>query len=490
MNPLASIPSLGSGREQLRLMRADAIGLFDDLASRKRDLVRFDILFGSVVIAGTADLAREVLVTRAKDFEKSPSFRAALWPIAGQGLFTSEGDLWRRQRKLMAPVFPPTSLARFAPDMTACAERAALAWQDGEVVDVVREATRITMAIAGKTLFDADTFDEADELGRALTTTLAWASTAARSSSLVAQTRLKVKLEILADGAPPALAHRMRKIAERLLLPVLWPGARTRELRAAVAVLDGRVERMIADRRARPSGHRDLLTLLLAARDENEADHAVMSDRQVRDEILTLFTAGHETTAAALAWALILITQDRAVYDRLRAEVDALGRVPTYEDLPKLPIAARVFKESLRLYPPVYVFSRVAVVDTSLGGHRIPKGTLVLVSPYAIHRRDEVWPEPRRFDPERFLPEHEATRDRFAFLPFGAGPRTCLGIHFGLMEGPLVLATLLHHVEFEPQITSLPAAEPITTLRPKGAVPMRVYLRGPRGSAARAALAT
>ncbi len=469
---------MGSALDQLRSMRDDRLGMLRRFNDERGDVARFPFLFGDVVVVNAPDLVHDVLVTRARAFEKSPIMRASLHPLAGLGLFTSEGELWRRQRKLMAPMFQHASIAHFAADMTACAERAARTWRDGATVDIARETTRITMAVAGKTLFDADTFTDADELGAALTTALEWAGTESSSVTLIAQARAYVALGRLADRLPDRLAAPARDLAERSMVPILWPGERTRALRAAVDVLEGRVARMIAERRASP-GRRDLLSLLLEAK--SDEDGAAMSDKQVRDEVLTLFVAGHETTATALAWALMLLAQHREVYARLREEVDALGRMPTFEDLPRLGVALRVFKESLRLYPPVYLFGRVAVADVEVGGYHLPKGTVVLVSPFALHRRRELWPDPERFDPERFTPEQEARRHRSAYIPFSAGPRTCIGNHFALMEGPLVLAALLHHADFELVDPRGAEPEPMATLRPKGGIPMRIRLRAARG---------
>jgi cytochrome P450 len=202
-----------------------------------------------------------------------------------------------------------------------------------------------------------------------------------------------------------------------------------------------------------------------------------MSDRQVRDEVLTLFVAGHETTASSLAWSLMLLAQHPTEYARVRAEVDAVGYIPSFADIPRLALCGRVFKEALRLYPPVYLFGRQAASDVEIGGYAMKKGTIVVISPYALHRRPEIWPDPDRFDPDRFLPDAEAARPRTAFLPFSAGPRTCIGNHFALMEGPLVLATLLLHADFELLDPRGSTPEPTATLRPKGGIRMRIKRR-------------
>ena len=291
------------------------------------------------------------------------------------------------------------------------------------------------------------------------------------------QSRLRFGLEATADRVPSSAGASLRKLAKRIEPPVLWPGERSRKLKSALSVLERRVARMIAERRddaATTRTRRDLLTLLLSARDE---DGSGMSDRQVRDEVLTLFVAGHETTANALAWSLTLLAQHPEIYARVRAEVDALGRVPTSADLPKLALCLRVFKEAMRLYPPVYMFGRVAIADVDVGPYRLPRGTIVLACPWALHRRPDEYPHPERFDPERWLPEEEAKRPKTSFLPFSAGPRTCIGNYFALMEGPLVLATLLHHADFSLASTRPIEPEPSATLRPKNGVPMTITRR-------------
>jgi cytochrome P450 len=470
---LEEIPTIGSVQEQIVLMRRDRIGALRRFNADGLDLGRLSYLFGDVVLVNTPELVHDVLVTHARAFEKSPILRGALHPLVGQGLFTSEGDLWRRQRKLMAPLFHPATLGRFAEDMRVCTERVVASWKDGATLDAARETTRITMAIAGRTLFGVDIHDEADELGAALTTALDWAGEESSSLTMIVQSRLTVGLELLADRVGAPLADRLRRLAERTLVPIRWPGERTRALEAALAVVDARVARLIADRRARPDASSDLLSLLLGAKGE---DGTAMSDRQVRDEVVTLFVAGHETTATALAWALMLLSQHREVAERLQREVDALEGPPQATDLPRLPLALRVFKEALRLYPAVYLFGRVVVADVVIGGYLLPKGTIVLVSPYATHRRPSLWPDPDRFDPDRFLPEAEARRHRSSFIPFSAGPRTCIGNTFALMEGPIVLATILRRAELALVDPAGATPEPSATLRPKGGMPMRVRL--------------
>ncbi len=237
-------------------------------------------------------------------------------------------------------------------------------------------------------------------------------------------------------------------------------------------MIDRRVDRMIADRRASGTARPDLLSMLLGARDESGNP---MSDKQVRDEIVTLFIAGHETTATALAWTLYLLARHPEACARARAEARSLpGPTVQSRDLPALGYCLRVFKEAMRLYPPIYFFGRQATIDTTLGGYAIQRGQIVLISAYALHHRASIWPDPERFDPSRFEPAAEEGRHRQAYLPFSAGPRTCIGNLFALMEGPIVLATILRRVELELTSDAVIVPDSSATPRPKGGVPMRV----------------
>jgi cytochrome P450 len=472
VDDLPVLPSRGPFGRTLQF-RNDPLGFLRDL-SRGGDIFRVRLLDKLVVVVTSPDLLHEVLVDRHASLRKSPVMRYVLYPLAGEGLLTSRGELWRKQRKLMAPIFTPAQIASFADAMVQCAQRAADTWRDGQTVDAWRETTRIAMSVAGKTMFDAETFSEADEIGNALTVAVRWSADEVTSVLPVLQSKVQDLLERLSGRLPQPLGERARGAADRLHGPLFYFTGEDRRLAEAIALLDERVQRMIDQRRAgepRP----DLLGRLLQARDEDNG--ARMSDRQVRDEILTLFVAGHETTATALAWCLYLLARHPEIHAAARAEADALGRPPRYEDLPKLRLAAKVFKEALRMYTPFPMFDRLVAEDIEVGGHRVPAGSVLLIPPYAMHHRPDIWPDPERFDPERFRPEAEAARSRHAFLPFSAGPRVCIGNHFALMEGPLVLATLLQRADLE-----LPGAEPIEpeihgTLRPRGGVPMRVKLR-------------
>jgi cytochrome P450 len=231
---------------------------------------------------------------------------------------------------------------------------------------------------------------------------------------------------------------------------------------------------MIDERRRSSEVHGDLLSRLLEAKDD---DGAPMSDRQTRDEILTLFVAGHETTATGLAWTIHEACKNPKIYAEMEREADAVGDSPTIADLGKLDTCLRAFKEALRIYPPVYMFGRDATTAVELGGYDLPRSTNVMISPWVMHRQRHVWPDPERFDPERFQPANESKRHRYAYLPFSAGPRFCLGIHFAYIEAPLILATLLRRFRFE--LLAEDQAEPSATLRPKNGVRVRVHARRP-----------
>ena len=478
MKDRRDIPLLpGAGRlGHLAAFRADRVEFLKRVVQFDRDLSRVQLLVKPAYFVTSPALLQEVLVSKAKSFEKSRALRLALYPLAGEGLFTSRGELWKRQRRLMAPMFQHGQIAQYARSMAGCAARGMEAWKPGESIDVAREMTRITMSVAGETLFEADTFDQADELGAALTTALDWTNHHAGALPQILQIRVRFGLEKLAPLAPAPLRARLTRLITRLEAPVLIPGEESRALQEAIDLLNRRVQRMIDDRRAAGLTRPDLMTRLLAARDEG--DGLAMSDQQVRDEILTLFVAGHETTATALAWSFYLLARHPEVYARVQAEADALGHAPTADDLPRLAYTGRVFKEVLRLYPPVYFFSRESTQEVEIGGYLFPARSLIFISPWVIHRRPDLWPEPLRFDPDRFTPEAEAGRAREAWLPFSGGPRVCIGNHFSLMEGPIVLAAITRRVTLGLTSPEEVLPEPTATLRPKRLV-MTVQARTP-----------
>ncbi len=455
---------------------------------------RMRFLHVTVLLVSSPEAVREVLVDQASAFEKAPATRLLLRPLARQGLFTSEGPLWRSQRRLMSPLFHATQLASYVPAMNEVTRRAIASLRDGESLDLSRLMTRITMGVVGATLFGTETFAAADELGDALTTTLKWVDDNQASNFLTLQLSLAGALEQLRPRVPSALEDAERRLEAILKEPVLLPSARDPRLIAALGVLDTYIRRMIAERRAPAGAHEspdereraDLLTRLLFARDLEPELRAQelgggMSDEQVRDEAMTLFVAGHETTANALSWAFYLLARNPEARARVQAEADAIGpEGVTSEALPKLEYTTRVIKEALRLYPPLIILGRRSLEPFTMMGERYPARALLFVNIYGLHHDPALWPDPDRFDPDRFLPEREALRHKAAWLPFGVGPRVCIGNSFALMEGPIVMATLMRSmtVDIPPGRDIEPDA--CATLRPKGGLPAVVRRRSAR----------
>ncbi len=436
----------------------------------------------SLLVVSSPDAARQVLVEQASAFEKSPAQRLLLRPFAGDGLFTSEGELWKSQRKLMSPLFHASQLASYVPAMNDVTRHAAAQLRDGESFDLARLMTRITMGIVGATLFGTETFAAADELGAALTTALKWVDDNVASGFLTLQMSVIHAADELGPRVPAVLDDIKERIQRALRDPILLPGSHDAQLCAAIGVLDTYITKMIAARRGDPSldERGDLLTKLLLARDAEPGalSSQGMSDDQVRDEAMTLFIAGHETTANALAWAFYLLSRNPEARARVQAEADALpAQGVTVFEPARLAYTTRVFKEALRLYPPIILLGRRSLEPFTLADGPYPEDVLLVVNPYGIHHSADVWPDPERFDPDRFLPEREAERHKAAWIPFGVGPRVCIGNSFALIEGPLVLATLMRTLTFD--INPRRSIEPdsFATLRPKGGVPARVRRR-------------
>lgn len=388
-----------------------------------------------VILFNKAEHVQSILVEHAYDFSKGRLIHQA---FGGNGLFVSEGEFHRRQRKLMAPVFQPRHIASYAETIVQYGERIQQEWQDGAVVDLNQQMIALTMSIIGKVLFDADVFNETDELGAAM-----------------------------AIG----FEYTTRRLSSLFMPPLSWPTPRNLRTRKATQEVQDRMQRMIDARRKSSTGRNDLLSILLQARDE---DGKEMSDAQLMDECLTLLGAGHETTAAALAWTWCFLCQHSDVYQKVQHEVDSVlqGRTPTYDDLARLPYCLQVFKETMRLYPPAAAILREALHDIEIDGYLVPKGYSVFLSPYTLQRKPEYFPDPETFDPERFTPEREKQLPRYAYIPFGAGPRICIGNHFALMEGQLLIATLAQRVTFTlvPGQTIEPDPVHNLALRPGGKV--------------------
>jgi len=422
----------------------DRLGLLQRVA-REDDVCGMHFGPFPVILFNKPGHVHSILVEHAYDFDKGLAIHHVFRPVIGDGIFSSEGDFHRHQRKLMSPPFQPRHIASYADIMGQYGEQIQQSWTDGAVIDVNRQMTSLTMSIIGKALFDADVFTETDELGAAMTIITEYVAHA------------------LSTLLPP---------------PYSWPLPRNLHMHKAVQVVRNRIQRFIDERCTNPTERNDFLSILLKARDE---DGNPMRDEQVMAECATLFGAGHETTATALAWTCYLLCQHPESYQKVQQEVDSVlqGRTPTYDDLARLPYCLQVFKEAMRLYPPAYAFSRRALRDVEIDGYLVPKGRVVLLAPYTLHRREEYFPDPEKFDPEHFTPERERRLPRYAYLPFGAGPRICIGMYFAMMEGHLLLATLAQRGSFSLVPGQAIDPDPVhhLALRPVGAVNVVVKKR-------------
>ena len=428
-------PRRGAPVRSTLAFRRDILGLVEGMQRRYGDLARWRVGTIRFYLVAQPEWVRDILVTRHRLFIKSRALQRAR-VLLGEGLLTSEGDFHLRQRRLAQPAFHRERVAALAGEIAAISARTAEGWRAGETVDAGREMNRMTLAIAGRTLFGAAVEDEADEIGRALT------------DALGLFTRLSNPLAPLLDRLPVPATRRFHRARERL---------------------DATILRMIDERRRSGEDREDLLGLLLAARDE-EGDGGGMTDAQLRDETLTIFLAGHETTANALAWAWHLLGQNPEAEARFHAEVDGVlgGRLPGAADAAALPYTRGVFAETMRLFPPAYLIGREPREDFALGGFRIRRRSVVLVSPWLTHRDPRFWDAPLEFRPERWTPEAEAALPRFAYFPFGGGPRKCIGEGFAWMEGILALAMLAQRWRLRPVPGAMPRPDPLITLRAHG----------------------
>jgi cytochrome P450 len=386
-----------------------------------------------VFLVNSPELIKDILVTNPKNFIKSRGLQMAK-RFLGEGMLTSEGEFHRRQRRLAQPAFHRQRIANYADSMVHYSTKLRDGWHDGETLDISQEMMRVTLSIVGKTLFDAEVESEASEIGEALTALLKMFE---RITNPFASILAKLPL--------PSNA-RMDKARKRL---------------------DETIYRIINERRKTPEDRGDLLSMLLMAQDEE--DGGSMTDKQVRDESLTLFLAGHETTANALTWTWYLLSQNPEVEAKFHEEIDTLldGRLPTFADVPNLRYTEKIFAESMRLYPPAWTIGRQVLNDYPLGQYIAPKGSIILMSPYVMHHTAHFYPEPFQFDPERWTPEVRDARPKFSYFPFGGGPRVCIGEQFAWMEGILLLATLAQPWRMRLAEGQIVQPQPMITLRPK-----------------------
>jgi cytochrome P450 len=386
----------------------DTLG-FIERAKEYGDIVRMRFLYLTVHFIYNPEHIEYVLSTNAKNFIKSRSLRSPFFQtLVGNGLLTSEGEFWKRQRRLAQPAFHRQRISGYGDVMVEYALRTIAGWKPGEVRDVHRDMMRLTLEIVVKTLFNADVSGDADRVGRLL-------------SQIVKPFASQATLKWIADNRLPTRAHR--------------------SFNRSAKEIDEIVYRIINERRESGSDEGDLLSMLLAAHDD---DGSSMTNRQLRDEVMTLFLAGHETTALTLTWAWYLVAQHPEVEQRFHEEVDRVlgGRTPTASDLPNLKFTEMIAKESMRLYPPAFGVGREAIDDCEIGGYRIPRKSQLFMFQWVTQRDSRYFPEPAKFQPERWSEDFVNSLPKYAYFPFGGGPRICIGNYFAMMEIILLLATI------------------------------------------------
>lgn len=400
--------------------------LFTNLNRRYGPIVRIGRGRLQVLFVSDPEAVRQVLVVEADRYNKDRALEATR-SVLGEGLLTSEGEFHRRQRRLIQPNFHRARLPDYAKMMQQCARRCSENWRDGQHLDLSHAMMALTLDVVASTLFGAKVGEDVAHIGEALD-------------------------YCMSQLTPPRLAF----------VPLLHslPLPSTLRFREHTGHLKGIIDRMIAQRKRNPAGHNDLLALLLQEE---------MSDSQLRDECLTLFLAGHETTANALTWTFYLLDQHPEIARRMRAEIDEVTQDETvsYEHLPRLILTEKIVRESMRLFPPAWTLGRWAMQATTLGGYEVPKGSTVVTSQWVMHRNPAFYPEPERFRPERWSPQFTAQLPRFAYYPFGGGSRICVAESFARAETLLLLATLAREWEFTRDHARPVIPQASITLRPR-----------------------
>ncbi len=429
-------PVLGNLRE----FAGDTLGFATRLAREYGEVARFRVVNRTAYLLSSPEAVERVLVANHRNFIKHTFFWRKVDAIFGKGLLTNEGDDWLRQRRLVQPAFHHERIAEYARIMVDYTTERLDGWRDGEERDVRGEMTSITFRVVARTLFDAEVAGDAAEIAGAF------------------------------DTGIEEIARRIRR---PVLVPDWIPTPANRRYRRAVNRMDRLVYRIIEEHRdGRDRG--DLLSALMQVRDE---DGRPMDEKQLRDETITMLLAGHETTALALTWTWYLLSQHPETTARLEEEVDGAldGRPPGVQDLRRLPYTERVVREAMRIYPPAYSFGREALEDDEILGWPVPAGTTLFVFPWVLHRDPRLYPEPLRFDPERWTESFESKLSRHAYIPFGSGPRMCIGREFARMELVLIVATIAQRFRLE-WGAERPIPMASITLRPTGG--LRAVVRG------------
>jgi cytochrome P450 len=431
-------------------IRRDRLAFIGRLITEYEHVVKLPLINMTTYFVSHPEGVKRVLQDNHRNYMKGRMLDT-LRRVAGNGLFTSEGDFWLRQRRLMQPAFHRRRIEGLAELMTQTTGQMLDRWErtadQGSVIDIEGEMSRLTMSIVSQALFGQTEDDENKVISPAVT----------------------VLLEDVTF-----------RFDRPLYPPDFIPTPRNRRFKKARDVLDRTIFGIIERRRRQGNPDRvDLLSMLMGARDEESGQG--MDDKQLRDEVLTMFVAGHETTAVTLTWALYLLSRHPGVARRLRDELDQVlnGQPPTVDNLSKLTYTRMVLDETLRLYPAAWMLQRQAIDEDHICGYRIPAGAQISISPYAMHHHPAYWKNPEGFDPGRFRPGHEQDRPRFAYMPFGGGPRQCIGKSFSLMESQLILAMVAQRYALHLNPGHQVVAAPKATLRPRGGMPMNLHDRHP-----------
>ena len=435
------LPFVGVSFELL----GDALGLLRRVAREYGDIVRIPVAFGERILLNHPDWIEQLLVVQQNKFHKSTLSKEATERLLGQGLLISEGEFWRRQRRLAQPAFLRARINDYARTMVEIAGKHMQEWRGGEQRDMAHEMMALTLDIAVRTLFGTTLPNEAKQVGRAMTFLMRYSLGRARSP---------------------------------VNIPASWPTPKNRRANREYEFLDSLVYRIISERRAQGNSthHTDLLSLLMGAMDE---DGSQMTPKQLRDETMTIFLAGHETTALTLGWTWFLLSENPAAEARLHEELGGVlgGRAPEIKDLERLPYLQAVVNEVLRLYPAAYLLARTSIAPSTIGGYELPTGSTILASQWVMQRDARYYDDPDAFRPERWLDGLLGRLPAGAYFPFGDGPRRCIGQSFALMELALVTAAVAQHFRFRLVPGHPVVPEPLVTLRPKHGIRMLVEAR-------------
>ncbi len=442
----ASIPAFKSkqsfirGKEFLK----DPLGFTVENAQKIGGFYRVPFYYRKMFVITDLDAVAHVLQVNQRNYHKSPAYKELKLAL-GNGLVNSEGDFWRKQRRLSQPAFHKKQLEELFMSMTEVAENYLKGFEERaeekEIIDMSKEMMNITADIVLKTLFSSDNPSNQKEMYETM--------------------------EIAQD-------YIMHRVTNPHLVPFVYFNGRRRKFKKAIQIFDDKVMELIEARRKDPNPPSDLLSMLLMAKDEETGEG--MSDKQLRDEAITLYSAGHETSANALVWTLYLLAQHPQIVQRLRSEVvEVLGdKSPAFKDLSALQYTRKVIEEGMRLYPPAYAVGRESQKKDTILGYEIPAKSILFISIYAIQRDPKYWENPNEFDPSRFEPEHAKKRPKLSYMPFGAGPRMCIGNNFAMMEMQMILALLVRKYDFELDKNQKVETNPLVTLKPKVGIKMKV----------------